>query len=244
MTTHIFLSPHLDDAVFSCGGLMARQARRHETVMVVTICAGDPPPEPLSDFAQQVQLRWAAGSAPLAARREEDIAACELLGASVVHLDFEDAIYRTNREAEPLYASEADIFGPLRASESALVRDVAEALAMVCARGEKLYCPLGIGGHVDHRLARRAVEQLGRRLFYYFDFPYAARGGKVPLNLPIPSGVEWVLPLLEEELELWRLAATAYASQISTFWPDADTLENELHRYHNGRRGLILVAPG
>ena len=57
MLTHVYLSPHLDDAVLSCGGMIHRQAQAGERVVVVTVCAGDPPPGPLSDFARSLHER-------------------------------------------------------------------------------------------------------------------------------------------------------------------------------------------
>ena len=77
----IYLSPHLDDAVFSCGGRIALQVRAGRRVWVVTVCAGSPG-GPLSDYAQVLHTYWglAETDAP-AARREEDRAALARLGA-------------------------------------------------------------------------------------------------------------------------------------------------------------------
>ncbi|MGH2521295.1 MAG: PIG-L deacetylase family protein, partial [Anaerolineales bacterium] len=50
--THLYLSPHFDDAALSCGGTIHQQTRQGERAVVVTVCAGDSPPGPLSAFAQ------------------------------------------------------------------------------------------------------------------------------------------------------------------------------------------------
>jgi LmbE family N-acetylglucosaminyl deacetylase len=47
----IYLSPHFDDAVLSCGGLIFEQARQGIPIEIWTIFAGNPPPGPLSMFA-------------------------------------------------------------------------------------------------------------------------------------------------------------------------------------------------
>ena len=88
----IYLSPHLDDAVLSCGGRISQQTARGEKVLVVTVCAGDPPPAPLSEFAQALHIRWALPFHPVAARRDEDEAALAVLGASALHLPLPDCI--------------------------------------------------------------------------------------------------------------------------------------------------------
>ena len=50
---HVYLSPHLDDAVLSCGGLIHRQVVAGQRPLVVTIFAGTPPVDvELSDFAR------------------------------------------------------------------------------------------------------------------------------------------------------------------------------------------------
>src|SRR6185295_1884137 len=111
--TQIYLSPHLDDAVFSCGGMIHRHIRAGGRVVVVTVCTGDPPPGLLSDFAESLHERWQAqAKAPAAPaevvrqRRNEDLDALAALGAQAVHLDVPDCIYRLSpASGRPLYAS-------------------------------------------------------------------------------------------------------------------------------------------
>ena len=79
--TWIYLSPHLDDAAFSCGGLIWEQVKAGETVEVWTICAGEPPEGELPPFARSLHDRWGTGGQTVARRRAEDQAACEVLGA-------------------------------------------------------------------------------------------------------------------------------------------------------------------
>lgn len=76
----IYLSPHLDDAALSCGGLVWMQAQAGERVEIWTMCAGDPPEGRLSDYAQAHHERWGLGREAVAARREEDARSCNILG--------------------------------------------------------------------------------------------------------------------------------------------------------------------
>src|SRR5437879_456564 len=41
---HVFLSPHYDDVVYSCGGTLGVLARGGERPLVVTVFAGEPVP--------------------------------------------------------------------------------------------------------------------------------------------------------------------------------------------------------
>ncbi len=243
MGPRVYLSPHLDDAVFSCGGLIARQVAGDEPVTVLTLCAGDPPTGPLSTFAQALHARWHGAGLPVAARRAEDRMACGRLGASVLHLDISDAVYRRGPDGAILYPDEAAIFGPLRAADLATLDRAAARLGEVCRSAVRLYCPAAVGGHVDHRLTRLAAEQLGLKLWYYQDLPYAARGGRVPADLPLPAGTEAVVMLADEEIQAWAAAVGEYRSQLSTFWPDAQAVYPELIGFHTRAGGLPLLAP-
>ena len=81
--------------------MIHRQVEGGGRVVVVTFCTADPPPGPLSEFAQGLHERWRPDSpAPaaevVAVRRREDLAALDGLGAQAVHLDIPDCIYRLN----------------------------------------------------------------------------------------------------------------------------------------------------
>ncbi len=243
MGVHIYLSPHLDDAVLSCGGLIPRQAAAGESVLVVTVCAGDPGPEPFTPFAQMLHTVWGSPASPVGDRRSEDRVACGRLDASVLHLEVPDAIYRHGPAGGALYTSEETLLGPLALQETGLVQQVAERLESTCPRGASIYSPLAIGGHVDHRLTRSAAERLGRPLHYYRDFPYAARGGVAPSEFRPPAGRETVVPLTAEEIQTWAAAIAEYRSQISTFWPDVYALLQEIRTFHDQSGGVVLITP-
>ncbi len=97
----IYLSPHLDDAVLSAGGLIYEQAQAGIPVEIWTIMCGYPPIGEVSAFAEFQHQQWGFGSAEEAmrARREEDQNAAAILGAQAVHFDFLDCIYRRGSRA-------------------------------------------------------------------------------------------------------------------------------------------------
>ncbi len=243
MAHHIYVSPHLDDAVLSCGGLIASQVAAGEGVTVVTVFAGDPGPGPLSDFAQALHRLWGTGANPVGDRRTEDHLACGRLGASVVHLPFPDAIYRVGPSNEAFYASEEAIFGPIHPSDAGVIDDIRDRLSRVCPLEALLYGPVALGGHVDHRLTRMAAERLARPLRYYRDFPYAARGGGLPQGMDMPPGRELLLPLSLEQIDAWVAAIAEYRSQVPTFWADEYALYEEVRHFHDQAGGLRLITP-
>jgi hypothetical protein len=223
---------------------MAQSASAGDEVQVLTICAGDPPPGPLSAFAEQLHLRWGTALAPASVRRAEDRIATGRLGALARHLDLPDAIYRVAEDGTHLYAEELAIIGALQPGDFRIVEHLGILLAQACDASTQVVCPLAIGGHVDHQLTRFAAERLGLGLWYYYDLPYASRGGGLPAGLSLPDGEVVSLPLAEEEIEAWASAAAEYRSQIGSFWSDAEHLLSELIELHDSWGGARLLLAG
>lgn len=257
--THIYLSPHLDDAVLSCGGTIHRHVKSHARVVVITLCAGEPPKGLLSPLAEELHERWGFGlKDAVAARREEDFAALRALGAEAVHLDVPDAIYRRNPSTNGyLYASTAALFAPLPTVEANVVRRIAHQLkTLLQGFGRQLvYAPLGLGNHVDHQLTREAAEQSARVYAYYEDYPYAT--GEAGVGTPTSNLVTdkrltpEVIPLTPANLTAKTKAIAHYTSQLSSFWPDVPTMTAAVEQFaaevggeRIWRTGLAKAASG
>ncbi len=237
---HCFLSPHLDDAVYSCGAWIAHLAASGHQVLVLTLCAGDAPPGPLSSFAASLHRRWDLGLDAVDRRRREDRRACRHLGVRWQHMELPEAVYRRGG-GRALYRSEEGIFGPLAASDLGRLAELGAAIQRAAA-GAALYVPLAVGGHVDHRLARMAAEGMGRPLRYYADLPYALRGYQAPEDLPPPPGQWQVTPVSEAALDRWLEAVWMYRSQRSTFWQTRREMEAEFTRALRAWGGMKWYA--
>jgi len=186
---HVFLSPHFDDAVGSCGGAISRLCRAGEEVIVHTIFAGRPSP-PYSVLATRLHAEWRAGDFPVDVRRAEDARACRVLGCRAEYSDWLDAIYRRRTAADSarppdewLYPDHAALFGPVAARERRLPARIArQVLLASIQRGDprpraktRFYAPLGVGHHVDHELVFQAGLELrarGAQVTFYQDFFY------------------------------------------------------------------------
>ncbi len=236
----IYLSPHLDDAALSCGGLIYEQVFSGEPVTVWTVCAGNPPPGPLSPFAESLHARWETGRRASAARRAEDRRACAALGAAFRHLSIPDCIYRLGQNCEALYTSDEAIMGPLQPQESPLVDKLARQIERAAQQGANIACPLAVGGHVDHRLTRLAAEKTGCRLWYFADYPYILYD-EIPAGFLQSSGCREILfPITDEGLEAWKAAISTYASQLSTFWPGLAEMHAAIEKYCREQGGARL----
>ena len=228
----IYLSPHLDDAALSCGGQIHAATQQGEHVLVVTVTAGDPVAG-VSDYAASLHERWELTNAT-EARRQEDLAACAILGADARHWAVPDCIYRVDATGKPFYVSDADIFGLVAAEEMVLVEQLA-AQMRVLPRAGVVVAPLTVGNHVDHQLTRLAAEAaFGREmLLYYEDYPYAQQPGKVA-QLIAPDDGGWVAEVVtldERDLRAKTAAVAAFRSQLSTFFRDQKDLEAQIGGY-------------
>jgi LmbE family N-acetylglucosaminyl deacetylase len=237
----IYLSPHLDDVALSCGGLVWEQAQSGLSVGIWTICAGDPPPGPLSAFAESLHERWQSGAEAMDLRRSEDSTACTILGASNRHFPIPDCIYRrVGPDNSPGYSSEESLFGPIHQGESALISKLSHTLSSTLPQRAIVVCPLTLGGHVDHVLTRKAAEETGRPLMYYEDYPYVEKDPDYFLNLRQAVWESQVFEVSEQAITAWQAAVAAHASQISTFWPNLDSMKAAICEKNNHDHGIRL----
>ncbi len=232
-TRSIFLSPHPDDAVLSCGGWIYQLAQNGERPIVITIFGGDRPSDgPLSDFARSLQARWQLGADAPARRRDEDRAACDRLGCYLIHLPFADAAYRVEPVTQSyLYDSEEAIFSEVR--DAPIIARVAESVGARAAQiaHARLIVPLTAGHHVDHQITRLAAERLDEELIYFEDYPYA----ETPERM---THVWGDAPWQAETIELSKDALNAkieaflqHRSQISTFYRDDEEVAQRIRAY-------------
>jgi LmbE family N-acetylglucosaminyl deacetylase len=211
------VSPHCDDAVFGCGGLLAEQPGG----AVITVFAGRP------DRAVPL-TRWDAaagfgeGDDVMGHRHAEDRAALAVLGARPRWLPFRDAQYG----------------GPVGAD--AVVAGLAAAVRAY--RPDVVAIPLGLF-HDDHKTTHEAGLRLARRWpqltwLLYADALYRRiaglveerlgglrAAGLVPVPVPPP-------PPAGRRDELKRRAVACYTSQLRALagaGPDghADVFEPE-----------------
>ncbi len=186
MRLHLYLSPHLDDAVLSCGGQIAQSVRAGHRVRVITVFAGDAVPQAaVSPHVQELHRRWQLDpDNPIPGRRAEDLAALQTLGVDaqdILHLAFPDCVYRLGKMGWPLYFTRDAIFGEIAPVEAPLIEQITSAIGhpprkaaighqlsairdpQSAIKNQKskiiLYLPLAAGHHVDHQMVRRAGEK-------------------------------------------------------------------------------------
>lgn len=186
----IVLSPHLDDAVLSCGALM-NHVRTETSVTVVTFFTeGGEPPYTYGTRRYLHKTRNRHANSLFLARRAEDQAVLEGAGISYVHVGLKEILFR--RRTQPLlnrfpWASRLIpelsyayptfhlhvLHGGIPPDDLSTIRRVLDTIDHLSLESSTLFlAPLGVGGHKDHILVRTAAELSRKRVAYYSDFPY------------------------------------------------------------------------
>lgn len=239
----IYLSPHLDDAVLSAGGLIYEQTRSGNPVEIWTFMCGYPPSEDYSPFAELLHAQWGFSSAEetVRSRREEDRRAAAVLGAQVSHFDFLDCIYRRGSNGDWLYA---DISVPPHPEDADLPGQIAATISTRLQPEDVLVCQLSVGSHVDHVLVRQGAELVpGRSMLYDIDIPYFFTK---PEELePKSAGMrETLCPITEAGLASWQEAVLEYRSQLVVLGDAMSTPEkarDSIRSYWEEQRGIRIL---
>ena len=228
----VVLSPHLDDAVLSCGGRIATTTAAGGEAVVITVFTAEEPPGSLNPFAAELRRRWKLPAGEVMARRKsEDLEACRRLGAEARHWEVPEALYRVDAGGAPLYRDVAELYGTPVPADAGLVGELAARIATLSDAG-RLLAPLAVGGHVDHRLLRAAAEASGRAMAYYEDFPYT-EWKWLALARALGRASDWepeVLALEPALLERRAQAIEAYLSQVPSLFRTAGRLRRQLRR--------------
>lgn len=183
-----FISPHLDDAVYSAGGLLSFIAQKVPTVLVTVFSKGGTPP---FTFSAKQHLKINKVTSPeeiYNKRKREDREVGSYLGVKIIHLDFPDALFRKlttlgkMRGRFSKYIPEFSYQYPTYkhhvisdsiAKDDSSVSDLIRQLKItVLNKNSLIFCPLGVGTHIDHNIVRIACQSVFSNPVYWLDFPY------------------------------------------------------------------------
>ncbi|GCF10395.1 GlcNAc-PI de-N-acetylase [Dictyobacter arantiisoli] len=249
---HIFLSPHLDDVVYACGGTLGMQVSSGLTPLVISVFTGKPAAnQKLSPLAVDVLRDWSASDTQgairvMEERKQEDKAALDYLQADYLWLDYQEAIYR----GQPgYYADKAQLMGgEVHTTDRSLDSELGQLLVDLHDQlpDTAWYAPLGIGRHVDHQILFSAVDRLvqrGAKVYFYEDFPYVQRDkGALDARLQELGGeFEYTLVETSEMLPLKLAAADLYASQIQSNFGGREAMHKTMDSYAHTIRPVETI---
>lgn len=231
---HVFVSPHLDDAVLSAGDLIVRLLKSGEKIRIITV---------FTDFGTG-PMHWSArryvfDSGALTIhqfkkiRFSEDRLAMEKLGMrDYRYLDFTDAYFRLRSTGARfrkfqdlaswlglkncfLYPDSAALFsGRIDQEDEKLLPVISEKLKQLLLPDDTIYGPLGVGNHIDHVIVNRAIRRFKTPTkLFWLDLPYAFKS-ELSGNLNTAKR-DYRLKILSRKTSLKLEALKLYASQSS-----------------------------
>ena len=138
----VIISPHFDDAVFSCGGLI-NQLVKEGPVLIYTI---------FTDYLSGIKIHGVVLSET---RQQEEIDAAHFLGFESRSIGELDAVVRRKT-----YQKLGNIFRPPIHADTVWLPTLRTKIFKELAQLEfkELYVPLGVGWHVDHILTYQLFE--------------------------------------------------------------------------------------
>ena len=166
----IALSPHLDDAVFSIGGFLAKCAKEGRRVIVASVYTKSPPREAVPSRFRRLLVHEE--------RKAEDVAALTIVGAEPLWLEFTERATMApslGRFLGVMSLPEAGSAGSFR--QLPRLAERIETLKRSFP-GSVLLSPFGVGTHIDHAETFLAALKVcmgpdGEKGFAFYEDVYA-----------------------------------------------------------------------
>ena len=223
----LVLSPHLDDAAVSVGGLLAKAANSTNysganSPIIATVFSGTP--KMATSTSWDTNSGFENSSEAMPARLSENVNAADILGSQAENLGYLDKQYRNVTATTSLEKKiAADIIE--------LIRKYDNGTSSLEIYGPAIFSE-GVG-HDDHTILHEAYMRVISQyipkgvvtFFIYEDFPYAKEAGVPKTNLidilkddaPQFSYTPIYIPLSNGIVSTKENAIRAYSSQLKAF---------------------------
>lgn len=154
---YIFISPHLDDAILSAGGLIHYLKDKGKVKIITVFTKGD------EIFSK---------------RKIEDINVCQYLGIGYLHLGFIDALWRDSYNSmEDIYINKIISTKEEQYLEKAIIDKLKKTIDN--NKYTVIFAPLSMGNHIDHKIVNKICQDNFTDVIYWEDYPYNLKS-----NLP------------------------------------------------------------
>jgi glycosyltransferase involved in cell wall biosynthesis/LmbE family N-acetylglucosaminyl deacetylase len=185
-----FISPHLDDAVLSAGGLISYLSKNVPVNVINVFSKGDRRPYTFSAKRFLSQSGYKDTEGFYRERAIEDKRVLRDVNIKPHDLEFVDALWRKDKNGRkhgvmgrlipelnhvyPTYRFHVKS-GKVSKNDSVLARNIQRKLKKVI-NGDLsciVFCPIAQGNHVDHILTREICSKNFKNVVYWLDYPYS-----------------------------------------------------------------------
>ncbi|VVU95034.1 hypothetical protein CPAV1605_759 [seawater metagenome] len=151
---NLFISPHLDDVVFSLSQVLKNMIALEENIIIATVFTQENP-ELLKTFTGDY---YHYANYPERKREDKNVITKLSSKIKIIYLDLQDEIFRKEN-------NEKKIILEIREKINKLLNDFNII---------NIYCPLGIGYHLDHIITYTAINFFSNKyqINLYYDYPY------------------------------------------------------------------------
>lgn len=186
--TCYFISPHLDDAVFSAGLVIRHLSKKIKTVVINVFTKADKRPYTLSAKTFLRQCGYSDAEALYVDREKEDATVLQNIADKVINLGFVDALWRKKQQQTilskvfknvpevhmlyPTYLFHIKRGKVAKEDEQTILSIRRKLSEIITSSNAVVFCPFAIGNHIDHVITRIACERTFPNLIYWSDFPY------------------------------------------------------------------------
>lgn len=213
----LFFSPHLDDVAISCGELLAAMSEKNIKTEVITFFSGINFTKELGKDAISYHDLCDLGSFPIIYRKMEDERAMKILKTDYIQLDFLECLYRKSCCGEYIYETIYDEVN-YQLDENIIDQMNYFIDSYVDLEKDILVFPLGIGGHIDHKILNNIGRELclkGGEVYFYRDVPYLKEELLDEYFIELD---EILIPISYRNLYSKIAATFCYNSQIDLLW--------------------------
>ncbi len=207
---NIYISPHPDDAVLSCGGRILKNKKQSVINVFSKKYSG------ITDWDRKCGLV----KRPMKQRIKEDKQILSSLNIKSVYLKFyDDAVYKEiKRRKRPK-------------KEAEVIRKNLEKILNKFSEGSKFFFPAGLG-HEDHKLLADIGRKMTERfnIIFYEDIPYALRS-----NFNFNDNYK-ITSVMDKKMDL----ILSYKTQIRGFFDltnstDLSEFSKKIKKHHLGK---------
>ena len=237
---YYFISPHLDDAIFSAGNLIYKLREKAKVTIITIFTKVTNESNTLFTHLFIKKSGFCNSRDLFSARKDEDIKVCRSIGVNAIHLDFVDLAWRKKRavggislripELSHLYPTRFHILGgKIHKEDEAIMKKITQTLKNSIKNDDAVvFCPLGIGNQVDHIITRTICQKSFLNVIYWQDYPYVLKN-QADQRFIKENNLETMTfcgPFYKKELML------GYTSQIQAYFKDKK-IKNVTEHYYS-----------
>lgn len=215
----VVLSPHLDDAVLSCGQHIWKWRQEGKKILIVTLFTKHTGYQYLPRYTKEYLKisGFKTGDDFGIARIIEDTEAMKTLGVEWAHWGLLDAGFRIDKNKKAYYPTKENLLSAkIRINDKKLILLIKNKLQKI---NSKLFLlPYNVGAHVDHLIVKKAGEKTKVKKLYYLESPYLWQGKNFFTILKIFKKIKSFRLGREEKNQILKKYTSQYHLQTNKYF--------------------------